>query len=239
MKKILSLSIIVMFAFVLFACGGGAAKGTQEVKDADCAVKGDEKLKQQCDPMPDWMTEPAPVGTFGGEKYVFFYVSGEGATQATATTDAELLASKAAAESINKKVLAQMAKAWETIGDATDQQTESVTKGLIAQKAKVEVSGQVPAGTCMQQFVVTTGVEECKVTEQKGKWICKMRSGIKYSDYQALRAKYIEGAKKEVQLNETQKKLLNEAEKALDSLDDKDDGGMANEEVYQKGDVPA
>ena len=241
MKRIFSLLIILAFTFVMLACGGGPQKGPATVDNPDCPVKGEEQLKQDCpDEDKAFVKPPVPEGKVSGERYVFFYVRGEGKTRQSASEDADLMMSKAAAESIYKKVLSQMAKAWETYGDAESEQREQVTKGLIAQKSKVKVTGQLPLGDCVQMYTVVKDVQDCKVTDAFSKFIVIRRSGINYSDYQKMREKYLDGAKSGPQINETQKRLLNEADKALKSLDEKEGGeaGFEEEGIYNKEDIP-
>lgn len=222
--KHLNIILAAAVAFGMTAYCGGDEESTVEESVTGCSITpGSERSIEAGGQRPQWVSSPILFGNIGGEKYALFYGKGEGKTEQTASENANGDAKAKAAESLKTLVLSQFARAWETYGDAESEQREQITKGMQAYKSKVEIGGLVTLGAHTEKIEVIDEVnEDCSVAKQHYKYQVYSLQGIDYKTYQQLRKKYIEGfeADNGPQINETQKKLLKEAEAALSKLDE-------------------
>lgn len=229
MRKIISLiaALAILAAFTV-SCGG---KAKDEPKKAEKVADIPEpKRLGGSKTIPAWLDDGDKVGEFEGKKVIFFTGIGKSVVdEQTALAEAELAAATAAAQSIKLIASKQVAKAWEAIGAGEDQTKEQVMKGLEAMSAKdVNVSGLRKAGTYWEKVIEP--VIEPDGT-YKGRWskpVYKyyIRFAMDYDRFEALRDGTIEKTKKEVKLNDRQKKLYADMEAKLNELDASQSGGI-------------
>ncbi|PKL15245.1 MAG: hypothetical protein CVV50_00725 [Spirochaetae bacterium HGW-Spirochaetae-6] len=214
MKKVLALFAAMTLIFTLVACGGSKPKTeTEKVPTV--------KVLDSMGPMPEWIETGDEIGKFNGEQVIFFVGTGESKDKSTAQEAAQLNAAGAAATAIKALATKQVARAWEAIGAGENEQKEQVMKGLEAISAKnVDVSGLRKAGVYWR-FVSKSLIQNGKVigwgTPQYEYYV---KYAMAYDTYVARRDGVINQQKKEIKLNDRQKKLYADMENKLSELDE-------------------
>jgi len=215
MKKLVAMLAALSLLAVLSACGGKEKKAAEEPETIPSV-----KVMDSMGPAPEWIELEGQIGNYNGEKVIFFVGYGESKFKDTAKEAAQLNAATAAAVAIKAVATKQVARAWESIGAGDDETKEQVMKGLEALSAKnVDVSGMMKAGNYWRQ-VVKPSIVNGKVTGwSQPVFEFYTRYAMPYSAYEARRDGVVSQTKKEVKLNDRQKKLYADMESKLDELD--------------------
>lgn len=221
MKK-LALLLAAVLLLSLAACGGKSNGGTVKPAD-DLKVKVYEETKGG---EPAWVEEGDAIVMIDGVKHISFVGQGISKDKALAKDEAELAGSTNAALAIKRVATKQIAKAWEAIGAGENQTKEQVMKGLEAVSVKAqEIRGLRKAGTYYRY--VSKPVDRGGKTEMGAPmYEYNMRFVLDYTTYERLRDGLVSQEKKEVKLNDRQKKLYADMEKELDKLDSSQEGKM-------------
>jgi len=218
MKKIATLLIIAM-VFSLAACGGKKSKGGDAKGPAPIPSV---KVLDSMGPAPSWIEGGEEVGDYNGQKVMYFVGYGESKFKDTAREAAQLNAAGSAALAIKALATKQVARAWEAIGAGDSEQKEQVMKGLEPLSAKnVDVSGMQKAGVYWRQ-VVKPLIENGEVKGwSQPVFEYYIRYAMPYDMYVQRRDGVISQTKKEIKLNDRQKKLYADMESKLAELDEK------------------
>ncbi len=216
MKKLVTILSAIALLAMLASCGKKVKKAKQEVVDNIPTVK----VVDSMGPAPEWIEMEGEVGNHQGSKVIFFVGYGESKFKDTAKEAAQLNAATSAAVAIKAVATKQVARAWESIGAGDDETKEQVMKGLEALSSKnVDVSGMMKAGNYWRQVVKPNIVNGKVQGWSQPVFEFYTRYAMPYDFYEARRDGVVSQTKKEVKLNDRQKKLYADMESKLDELD--------------------
>lgn len=226
MRKFLILFSIISLTLSFFiSCGGGSSdlkaknvedEGMCKYAEGQIIIDKESILGEP----PAWINSKPGRGKVDGEKVIYFYGEAIHPVENVAVDNARADSSGTAAESIKQNVIKEYAKAYESVGGPGKENYEEIQKGLLATKAKVQLKGAETTGEFKAKVRRLLKVDQgqCKILKSDYATKVWVQKSIPYSYYIELR----DGIVKQSPINEQQKKLLEEANKKLDELDDLD-----------------
>lgn len=216
MKKLIAI-LAAMLMLVLAACGG-KKKVAKEPSKFRVEVLEESKSR------PEWVDMGDEVTNYKGRKVIMFIGTGESKDQETAKEMAQLNAAGAAATAIKAIATKQVAKAWESIGVGDAEQKEQVMKGLEALSARrVNVAGLLKVSVYWRYVMKPKVVNGKVVGKTQPQYQYYIRYSMDYDTFKQRRDGALTKIKKEVRLNNRQKKLYKDMESKLSELDEADE----------------
>jgi hypothetical protein len=218
--------VLAFFGF-FFACDGGEEMRSEGPElahvEVQWAVGQVVRISQSEREIPEWVYSNSGIANVArdGDSQKYFYVIGQAdsSDQGLAVSAARLKAQGLIAEAFNVTVLQQMAEAFEAIGVDGNEQMDRVRKGLTASKAKATFRGAEQLRVFVDQVAKVTAVNDDEPVLGNAFYMAYCQYGIPYNLYIQQRDGIINDTSRGLRPNSTQRRLLNDAQNALNSLD--------------------